>query len=79
MGTEIATVFLRRRIQPVISRVHPMWLYLGPMDETRFNVAELSEKELLDEVKRLTHFSQEDSIPLLLYKILSILIINQIK
>ncbi|KAM0831672.1 hypothetical protein ACQ4PT_065381 [Festuca glaucescens] len=26
---------------------------------------ELSEKELLDEVRRLTHFSQEDSIPLL--------------
>jgi hypothetical protein len=35
------------------------------MDETRINVAELSEKELLDEVRRLTHFSQEDSIPLL--------------
>jgi hypothetical protein len=35
------------------------------MDETRVNVAELSEKELLDEVRRLTHFSQEDSIPLL--------------
>jgi hypothetical protein len=34
------------------------------MDETRVNVAELSEKELLDEVRRLTHFIQEDSIPL---------------
>jgi hypothetical protein len=42
-----------------------MWLYSGPMDETRVNVAELSEKELLDEVRRLTHFSQADSIPLL--------------
>ena len=65
MGTEIAAVFLKRRIQPVMSRAHPMWLYSGPMDETRVNVAELSEKELLDEVRRLTHFSQEDSIPLL--------------
>jgi hypothetical protein len=35
------------------------------MDETRVNIAELSEKELLDEVRRLTHFSQEDSIPLI--------------
>jgi hypothetical protein len=35
------------------------------MDETRINVVELSEKELLDEVRRLTHFSQEDSILLL--------------
>jgi hypothetical protein len=41
-----------------------MWLYSGPKDETRINAAELSEKELLDEVRRLTHFSQEDSIPL---------------
>ncbi|KAK1663688.1 hypothetical protein QYE76_051847 [Lolium multiflorum] len=47
-----------------MARAHPMWLYLGPKDETRINAAELSEKELLDEVHRLTHFSQEDSIPL---------------
>ncbi|KAK1696299.1 hypothetical protein QYE76_012996 [Lolium multiflorum] len=46
-------------------RAHPMWLYSGPKDETRINAAELSEKELLDEVCRLTHFSQEDSIPLI--------------
>ncbi|KAK1646772.1 hypothetical protein QYE76_064577 [Lolium multiflorum] len=36
-----------------------------PKDETRINAAELSEKELLDEVRRLTFFSQEDSIPLI--------------
>jgi hypothetical protein len=65
MGTEIDAVFLKRRIQPVMSRAHPMWLYSGPMDETRVNAAELSEKELLDEVRHLTHFRQEDSIPLL--------------
>ncbi|KAM0880055.1 hypothetical protein ACQ4PT_033840 [Festuca glaucescens] len=33
-------------------------------DETRINAAELSDKELMDEVRRLTYFSQEDSIPL---------------
>jgi hypothetical protein len=65
MGTEIAAIFLKRRIQLVMSRAYPMWLYLGPMDVTRVNVVELSEKELLDEVRRLTHFSQEVSIPLL--------------
>jgi hypothetical protein len=64
MGTEIAVVFLKHRIQPIMSRAHPTWLYSGPMDETRVNVAELSENELLDEVRRLTHFSQEGSIPL---------------
>jgi hypothetical protein len=65
MGTEIVDVFLKCRIQPVMSRAHQMWLYSGPKDDTRINVAELSQKELLDEVRRLTHFSQEDSIPLL--------------
>jgi hypothetical protein len=65
IGTEIAAIFLKRRVQPIMSRAHPMWLYSGPKDETRVNVAELSEKELLDEVRRLTHFSKEDSIPLL--------------
>ncbi|KAK1653461.1 hypothetical protein QYE76_071266 [Lolium multiflorum] len=49
IGTEVVAVFLKRRIQPVMSRAHQMWLYSGPMDETRVNVAELSEKELLDE------------------------------
>jgi hypothetical protein len=42
-----------------------MWLYSGPKDETRVNAAELLNKELLDEGRRLTYFSQEDSIPLL--------------
>ena len=65
IGTEVAAVFLKRRVQPVMARVRPMWLYTGPKDETRINVAELSEKELLDEVRRLTLFSQEDSIPLI--------------
>ena len=65
VGTEVAAVFLKRRVQPVMARVHPMWLYSGLKDETRINAAELSEKELLDEVRRLTSFSQEDSIPLI--------------
>ncbi|KAK1648695.1 hypothetical protein QYE76_066500 [Lolium multiflorum] len=64
VGTEVAAVFLKRRVQPAMARVHPMWLYSGPKDVTRVNAAELSEKELLDEVRRLTFFSQEDSISL---------------
>jgi hypothetical protein len=64
IGTEVAAVFLKRRVQPIMVRAHPMWLYSGPKDETRINAAKLSEKELLDEVRHLTHFSQEDSTPL---------------
>nr|XP_051211302.1 extensin-like [Lolium perenne] len=65
IGTEVAAVFLKRRVQPIMARAHPMWLYSGPKDDTRINIVELSEKELLDEVRRLTLFSQEDSIPLI--------------
>ncbi|KAK1613246.1 hypothetical protein QYE76_036919 [Lolium multiflorum] len=65
IGTEVAAVFLKCRVQPVMARVRPMWLYTSPKYETRINVAELSEKELLDEVRHLTLFSQEDSIPLI--------------
>jgi hypothetical protein len=39
MAAEIVAVFLKRRIQPVMSRAHQMWLYSGPKDETRVNVA----------------------------------------
>jgi hypothetical protein len=49
---------------PVMSTVHHMWSYFGSKDVTRINVADLSDKELLDEVRCLTYFSQEDSIRL---------------
>jgi hypothetical protein len=44
IGTKVVDVFLKHRIQPVMSRAHQIWLYLGPKDETGVNVAELSEK-----------------------------------
>ncbi|KAK1684688.1 hypothetical protein QYE76_045536 [Lolium multiflorum] len=54
----------RARSLGIISSDEGNIILLGPKDGTRVNIAELSEKELLDEVRRLTHFSQEDSIPL---------------
>jgi hypothetical protein len=63
-GTEIAALFLKRRVQPVMSRSHQMWLYTGAKDKTRINSADLTENELQDEVRRITHFSQEDYISL---------------
>jgi hypothetical protein len=64
IGLEIADVFLKRHIQQVMSRAHQMWFYTGAKYVTQINTAELLEKELLDEVRRLTYFSPEDSIPL---------------
>ncbi|KAK1665057.1 hypothetical protein QYE76_053216 [Lolium multiflorum] len=56
--------FVVRRIHLVMSRGHPMWMYTGPKDSTRINTAYLLDKELLDEITRLTLFSQEDTVPL---------------
>ncbi|KAK1646814.1 hypothetical protein QYE76_064619 [Lolium multiflorum] len=55
----------RSRSLGLISSDEGNVIFPGPKDETRINAAELSEKELLDEVRRLTFFSQEDSIPLI--------------
>lgn len=64
LGTEIAALFLKRRIQPLMARSHPMYMYTGSKDSTRINTADFTDKELLDEVRRLTLFSQDDNIPL---------------
>jgi hypothetical protein len=32
IDTEVVAVFLKRRILPVMSRAHQMWLYSGPKD-----------------------------------------------
>jgi hypothetical protein len=63
-GTEVAALFLKCHSRSVRSRRHQMCLYTGPTDVIRINVADYTEEELRAEVRRLTHFSQEDSISL---------------
>jgi hypothetical protein len=65
-GTEVVSVFLKRRVQPLMSRPHQLWLYVGKDDKSRVNSADLSDEELRDEVRRLTRFSQKDNIVLIL-------------
>ena len=64
IGTEVAALFLKRRIKPLMARDHPMWLYTGKKDSTRINPADFTEEELLDDVRRLTCFNKNDNIPL---------------
>ena len=63
-GTEVVSVFLKRRVQPLMSRPHQLWMYTGATDKSRVNLADLSEEELRDEVRRLTRLSQRDNIVL---------------
>ena len=45
-GMDLLEVFLRRRIQPLQARDHPMWLYLGLKDTTRIHPEEVDEATL---------------------------------
>ncbi|KAK1645145.1 hypothetical protein QYE76_062950 [Lolium multiflorum] len=63
-GTEVVSVFLQRRVQPLMSRPHQLWLYSGKEDESRVSSAELSAEDLRDEVRRLTCLSMRDNIVL---------------
>ncbi|KAK1630323.1 hypothetical protein QYE76_004638 [Lolium multiflorum] len=63
-GTEVVSVFLQRRVQPLMSRPHQLWLYTGKDDESRISYADLSAEDLRDEVRRLTCLSAKDNIVL---------------
>ncbi|KAK1619849.1 hypothetical protein QYE76_025366 [Lolium multiflorum] len=64
-GTEVVSVFLQRRVQPLMSRPHQLWLYTGKDDESRVSSADLSAEDLRDEVRRLTCLSAKDNIVLM--------------
>ena len=42
-GMDLLEVFLRRRIQPLQARDHPMWMYSGINDTTRIHPEEVDE------------------------------------
>ncbi|KAK1667525.1 hypothetical protein QYE76_055684 [Lolium multiflorum] len=63
-GTEVVSVFLQRRVQPLMSRPHQLWLYTRKDDRARVSSADLSAEDLRDEVRRLTCLSAKDNIVL---------------
>ncbi|KAK1641652.1 hypothetical protein QYE76_059457 [Lolium multiflorum] len=63
-GTKVVSVFLKRRVQPLMSRPHQLWMHTGEGDKSRVSSVDLSDEELRDEVRRLTHYSMRDTIAL---------------
>ncbi|KAK1662849.1 hypothetical protein QYE76_051008 [Lolium multiflorum] len=63
-GTEVVSVFLERRVQPLMSRPHQLWMYTGEGDKLRVSFVDLTNDELHDEVRHLTHYSMRDTIAL---------------
>ena len=45
-GMDLLEAFLRRRIQPLQARDHPMWLYSGLEDTTRIHPEEVTDEML---------------------------------
>ena len=64
LGTEIAADFLRRRIQPIQARPHPMWRYKGTKDLSKIRTGVLTDEALLAALRPLTSFNKEDKIPI---------------
>ena len=59
-GVDLISTWVRRRIQPLQARQHPMWEYSGPADPTRIGQEELSNSEVATHVQLLSKERDDD-------------------
>src|SRR4051812_13959399 len=64
LRTEIPAPFMRRRIQPLQHRSHPMFMYTGYDDSTCISSVAMGEDDIITEVHQLTKLIKDDEIPL---------------
>src|SRR4051812_17695749 len=64
LGTDIPALFMRRCIQPLQHRSHPMFMYTGSNDPTCIGSSALGEDDIKTEVRCLTKLIKDDEIPL---------------
>ncbi|MEI4920842.1 hypothetical protein Q8G81_35390, partial [Klebsiella pneumoniae] len=62
-GVDIIRVFLERRVQPLQSRAHPMFLYAGRRDPTRVSAEKLSQGDLDRALRTLLKYKAGEDIP----------------
>jgi hypothetical protein len=60
-GLHLISTFLRRRIQPLQSRIHAMWLYTGVQDPTHVHNEDFSTNELETRMRAITNLTSKDS------------------
>ena len=53
-GMDLLEVFLKRRIQPLQARDHPMWMYSGIEDSTRIHPEEVDEETVAQWLQGIT-------------------------
>ncbi|KAM0871368.1 hypothetical protein ACQ4PT_039438 [Festuca glaucescens] len=61
-GVQIITTFIKRRVQPLQTREHTMWMYSGSSDPTRVSKEEFSTNELERSIKAITRLREEDPL-----------------
>ncbi|KAM0930451.1 hypothetical protein ACQ4PT_001125 [Festuca glaucescens] len=62
-GLQVLSTFLKRRVQPLQARAHPMWMYSGVSDPTRVMEEKLSSKELKACIVSLTKLKGANPLP----------------
>src|SRR3954464_2193514 len=60
---DIIRTFLKRRVQPIQARAHPMFLYLGHRDPTRVSAEEFSKGDLDGILHPLLKFKAREDLP----------------
>ena len=59
-GIHLIATFMRRQIQPLRLRSHPMWADEGPSDPNRMFASDLSDEEVVQKVKSITSLRVAD-------------------
>ena len=62
-GVDIICTFLKRRVQPLQARVHPMFLYFGCHDPTRVSADEFSKGDLDRVLRPLLKYKAGEDLP----------------
>src|SRR4051812_9374491 len=62
-GVDIIRTFLKRRVQPLQARAHPMFLYSGCHDPTRVPAKELSKGDLDRVLRPLLKYKSNEDLP----------------
>ena len=53
-GVHLIATFVKRQVQSLCARIHPMWEDQGANDPTRLSSTELSDEEVVQKVKAIT-------------------------
>ena len=62
-GVDIIRTFLKRWVQPLQAKAHPMFLYTGHNDPTRVSSEELSKGDLDRALRPLLKFKYDEDLP----------------